>query len=223
MKNDESVHVGAMASPQKVGGAEQPIKLVTTEQSRVGAGVVIELGPRWAAEWLRRGWAKHIGKSAALAVLLLILTITKSHAAAVRTEMVASGTYTSANSAAFSLSTSNLLMVGVDVTSCTGAGRFDIWVQTSDDGGATWFDYPADLVLSGTGPTPNATAGVLNGTTTAVATPPGQRNITGFAGHAVTTANGYVGVYRGIASDRYRVRWLVTFTSCVFSVSSVAK
>ena len=206
------------------------VRVVTLPRTMSGmrAGRTLTLEPGLAKEWVEKGYVRLVtddqeskpeattkGKVAAL-LLALLLSVSSVFAAASRFEIVAQGTFGTSNSAPFQLSTSTNLFIGVDVTSCTGTpGTLDVWLQASDDGGTTWFDYPADLVMSGTGTSASRTSGTL-------AAP--LRNITGTAGHAVTTTNKYVGVYKNIATDRIRVQWIIaTFTSCLFSISAVAK
>ena len=196
-------------------------------------GLEMDLEPGTAKDWIAKGWVVLAGdqdttpilvdasktkvvKGAAALALVLLMSLSSSFAAATRFEMVTSGAVASSNSSAFQLTTSTNLFVGVDVTSCAGTpGTFDIWLQASDDGGTTWYDYPADYSQVGTGASSNRTSGALGAPI---------RNITGTAGHAVTTANKYGAVYKNIAADRVRLIWLVaTFTSCTFSASAVAK
>lgn len=129
---------------------------------------------------------------------------------ATRTELVASGAQTaSGTSAKFQVPSAGDLFVGVDVTTGSSITTFDAWLQASDDGGTTWYDYPADLVLksttSGTGNTVTANArDIVDNKTT-------------------TTAEQFCGVYKRIAADYVRLRWALTGTSVTFSASMVAK
>lgn len=138
-------------------------------------------------------------------------------AAATRTEMVSSAVQSaSGNSAAFSIPTATNLMVGIDLTACGGSTVATVWLQGSDDGGTTWYDYPADLVLQGAN---TAATGTLSSA-------PGRRNIvdTLTCGSSLTLVP-YVAVYKGIATDRVRLKWILSSvtTGITFSASMVAK
>jgi hypothetical protein len=128
---------------------------------------------------------------------------------AIRTEMVASAAQTaSGNSAAFEIPTANNVMIGVDTTAGNTVTAFDLWAQVSDDGGTTWYDYPADAVLKVGATTPGTAA-------------TNQRDIVD--GKSTATAEQFIAIFRNIASDRIRVKWTFTGTSITFSVSMVAK
>ncbi len=141
-------------------------------------------------------------------VLLAAIGITP---AATRTELIASATQTaSGNSGAFSLATARDIMVGVDFTTGSSVTDLDLWLQASDDGGTTWYDYPADIVLTSA----NTAA---TGTIVSVA----SRDIVD--SYSSTTAAQFVGIYKSIASDKIRLKWIFTGTSFTLSASMVAK
>lgn len=157
------------------------------------------------------------GKSKRGAILTLLAALFLSpfaHAAATRTEIIASAAFTtSGNSAAISTATATQLMVGVDVTAQSGTTPvLDLWLQVSDDGGTTWYDMPADLTLK----TAN-TAG-----TGTLSSSPGARDIV----DNLSAATGqFLGIYKHIATDRVRLKWIISGTtpSFTFSASMVAK
>lgn len=129
---------------------------------------------------------------------------------ATRTELVASSAQTASGvSAKFQIPSAADVMVGVDITAGTSITTFDVWLQASDDGGTTWFDYPADLVLKST------TSGTANSATA------NTRDIVD--NKTTTTAEQFVGVFKRIAADWVRLRWALTGTSVTFSASMVAK
>ena len=150
-----------------------------------------------------------------LALGILAVSAT-AHAAATRQEMVASAAQTaSGNSATFSLATCNNLFVGVDVTACSGTLVLTAFLQGSDDGGTTWYDYPADLAIA----TANTAA------TGTLSPAPGRRNIVDTLTCGSTlNAVPYLGVYKNIATDRIRLKWIASSTtSATFSASYVCK
>jgi len=143
-------------------------------------------------------------------VLLAALSV---QAAATRVELVASGAYTASGvSASSKLETAKDLVLTVNVTAISGTSPIlDLWLQVSDDGGTTWYDYPADVRLNSVN---DATGGTVSSA---------QRDaINGIS----TGATGqYLATYRSVASDRVRVKWITSGTSpsFTFSVKYVAK
>jgi hypothetical protein len=135
------------------------------------------------------------------------------YAAAQQTEILASGTFTaSGNSAPFQVPTASQLVVGVTITAVSGTSPLlDAWIQVSTDKGTTWYDMPADLVL-------------LTDTTTASSTPVARRDIVD-ASDGTSTKRIYLGVYKDLAADRFRLKWIISGTtpSFTFSASVVAK
>lgn len=152
-----------------------------------------------------------------LALAVFALALLPAHAAATRTELVASAVQAaSATSAPFSISTASNLMIGVDLTACGGSTVATMWLQGSDDGGVTWYDYPADLVLQGKNAADTGT----------ISAAPGRRNIidTLTCGSTLTLVP-YVAIYKNIATDRVRLKWILSAvtTGITFSASMVAK
>lgn len=150
-----------------------------------------------------------------LAVLVVLaFALLPAHAAATRTEMVASAAFTaSGNSAKFQMSTANQLILGVDVTAFSGTTpTLTVWLQVSDDGGTTWYDMPADFTLI------SATT-AATGTMSATA----KRNVVDTL--VISVAADYLGVYKHLASDAIRLKWVISGTtpSITFSASVVTK
>jgi hypothetical protein len=142
-----------------------------------------------------------------LAIVLLIVAA-PAFAAAQPQEMQASGALTaSGNTAAFKLSTATNVVVSVNVTAISGTSPFlDLWVQGSSDGGATWYDYPATETLVSANA---ASAGVIASVSRDIV-----NNIT-------TGATGqYIGLYKGIATNSIRLRWIVSGTTPSFTLSA---
>jgi hypothetical protein len=133
--------------------------------------------------------------------------------AATPSELVASQAFiASGNSVALPLSTASLLVATVNFTAGSGTiSGMDLWFQASADGGTTWFDLPADLVLK--------TSSAAGGNTTTA----NQRNIV--AGKTTTTAEQFIGIFKHVAANRVRAKWVLTGTSpsLSFSVNVVAK
>ena len=142
---------------------------------------------------------------------VLALAILPAGAAAQRQEMIASAAFTaSGTSAAFSVNSATQLFVGVDITVATGTTpAFSAWLQGSDDGGTTWYDLPADLVLVST------TAAAGNSVTA------NQRNVA----NNQSASGQHTGIYKSLPADRIRLRWVISGTtpSFTFSASYVAK
>ena len=102
---------------------------------------------------------------------------------ATRTEMVASGAQTASGvSAGFSIPTAADVMIGIDCTTGSSVTDFDLWLQASDDGGTTWYDYPADLVLKSSSTGANS---------------PTANTLLIVSSKASTTAEQFVGVFKG--------------------------
>ena len=151
-----------------------------------------------------------------LIALLALLVALPASAAAARQEMVASAAFTSSgNSSAFPIPSCTNLFVGIDMTTGSTVTALDMWLQASDDGGTTWYDYPADITLK------DASTAAAAGAETAASGTQSTRDIVD--NYASTSAQRFVGIYRGIASDRIRLKWVFTGTSFTFSASYVCK
>ncbi len=110
------------------------------------------------------------------------------------------------------LPTITMAIVGIDVTAASGTTpKFTAWLQVSDDGGTTWYDFPADLILKS-----SAIATDLTATANA-------RNI---CDEIDETGEGqYLAIYKHIPSDYVRLKRLVSGTtpSYTFSANLVGK
>jgi hypothetical protein len=133
---------------------------------------------------------------------------------ATRIEMLASATQSATgNSAAFSVPTLSMAMIGVDITAFSGTTpTFTAWLQASDDGGTTWYDVPNDLALI------SATT-AATGTMSATA----RRNIIDTL--VISVAQKHYALYRQIPSDTVRLNWVISGTTptITLSASLVAK
>jgi len=131
-----------------------------------------------------------------------------------RIEMAASAAQTATgNSAAFSVPTVGMAMVGIDITAFSGTTpTLTVWLQASDDGGTTWFDVPNDLALiSAT----TAATGTMSSTA--------RRNIVDTL--VISAAQKHFALYRQLPGDTVRLNWVISGTtpSITFSASMVAK
>jgi hypothetical protein len=146
------------------------------------------------------------------ALLIVALAVSSAFGAATRQEMVASAAFTaSSNSASFSISTAVNLFVGVDITAASGTPVLDLWLQGSDDGGTTWYDYPCDVQLK-------TSLTASEGTTSA--------NVRSIVDNKTsTTAEQFMCEYKAVATDKIRLKWIISGTtpSFTFSASYVAK
>lgn len=134
--------------------------------------------------------------------------------AAKRFEMVQATTQSAAgNSAAFTVATATLLMVGVDLTAVTGTPTdVGFWLQGSDDGGSTWYDLMLDAQMK-------TSTGVTN-----VQGSANQRNITGATPN--TGTGKFTGSVYSLPTDTIRLAWAVaggTAPTFSFSASAVCK
>jgi hypothetical protein len=117
---------------------------------------------------------------------------------AIRTEIFPSTAVTAAGATAgFSIPTANNLVLLIDVTSHTVPTT--LYLEVSDDGGTTWFGYPCDTTMIGTGAPAAAPAAGLT--------------TTGIAKHLMLARN--------IPADRFRLRWLTG--TLTFSAVAIAK
>lgn len=131
---------------------------------------------------------------------------------ATRSELVASSAFTASGvSASLSVPTANHLFVGVDITASSGTPVLDLWLQGSDDGGTTWYDVPFDLALQ------TSTTATENTTRT------NDRSI--IDNRTSTSAAQFLGIYKSLAADKIRLKWIISGSSpsFTFSASVVAK
>lgn len=118
----------------------------------------------------------------------------------------------SANGATVDVSGIKELTVYVNVTAGSGTlSAFSVYLESSDDGGTTWYEILADEILKTTG-------------TAAEPTPTIQkRNIVTEA--AIVTSAKYAATFTNFG-NKVRVHWLITPTSApseTFSVKAVGK
>lgn len=106
--------------------------------------------------------------------------------------------------------TLSMLMVGVDITAVSGTTpTLAVWLQTSDDGGTTWYDTPADLIMASS-----------SGSTDVTATT-NKRNIA----NDTAVVGQHVAIFKHLPSDYVRVKYDLGGTSpdYTFSVKAVGK
>jgi hypothetical protein len=128
-----------------------------------------------------------------------------------RIELVASATQTaSGNSAAFSVPTAVMAMLGIDITAGSTVTKLDIYLEGSDDGGTTWYELPCDVVMK---------TSAVDADNAATSAP--QRDVV--KDKASTAAEKFTGIYRQLPADYVRLRWIFTGTSFTMSASLVVK
>jgi len=119
---------------------------------------------------------------------------------AIRTEIFPSTAITAgAASAGFSIPTASHLVILIDVTAYATTGPV-FFLQVSDDGGTTWFNYPMDLTMFGS-----------------VAPGVNKESL------ATTAVGKYLMLARNIPADRFRLLWTVAGGSATFSAVAIAK
>lgn len=149
---------------------------------------------------------------AALALALALLLPTPAAAGATRFSLIASAAQTTtAQGGAIYVGGIREMVVLVDVTAVSGTTpQLTLYLQTSRDGGSTWFDLIHDgaVVLS---------AGAVEGQ----GSPRGTRNIVGTATATLKAS----AQYEGAIGDYVRVAWVISGTtpSFTFQVDAVGK
>lgn len=131
---------------------------------------------------------------------------------ATRTEILPSAAFTASGASSwFSIATARDVIVGVDITAGSGTPTLDLWLQASDDGGTTAYDYPVDISLKSSA---TATENTASTTTRSI--------VDNYSG---TAASQYIGIYKNIATDRVRLKWIISggTPSVTLSASMVAK
>lgn len=133
-----------------------------------------------------------------------------AHASSTRFEILASAAQTAtAQGGAISVAGLRELTVYATCTASSSPTQLDVYLQSSSDGGVTWYDLTADVVQT-TNTAAAETAAVAN-----------QRDVL----QAVTTCASAVkafGKYT-VFGDQVRAAWVITGTSFTFSVKAVGK
>lgn len=144
--------------------------------------------------------------------LALLLGAAPAWAGTARFEIQAQVTTTvSSNSGGVSVRDLREILVFVSCLAASGTGEtLDLYVQSSSDGGTTWYDIPADVAEE-------MSAVATEGTTTA-----NKRDILELA--ADDACVNAVGKYT-VFGDYIRIRWLIAGTtpSYTFSVKAIGK
>ena len=130
-----------------------------------------------------------------------------------RIELLASAAQTaSANGAAVDVSGHKELLVMVNVTAGSGTlTAFSVFLESSDDGGATWYEILADTVLKSTGAAAEPTPTLQ------------KRNIV--TETAIVASAKYAATYTKFG-EKVRPRWLITPTSSpseTFEINAIGK
>ena len=156
-------------------------------------------------------------RSRTLTALTLLLALSlalspRAWAASTRFEIQASGAQTaSSNSGGISVAGIREMVVYFDCTASSGTGEtLDLFLQSSSDGGTTWFDLPFELAIQTDGDG-TETAGLING-----------RDFVNMA--ADEACEDGIAVYK-VFGDQVRARWFIAGTtpSFTFSVKAVGK
>ena len=105
---------------------------------------------------------------------------------------------------AFNLSEVKQGALTLNITAASGSTpKLTVWLQESDDGGTTWYDVVADVIQKS----------VTTAAEDAAAT--SKRNIC----TEVDAAGTYRGHYSNLASDYYRLKYVLSGSSPQFTVS----
>ena len=154
-------------------------------------------------------------RSRTLPVLTLLLGLflalpPPAWAGSTRFEVLASATQTAtAQGGAISVAGLRELTVYATCTASTTPTQLDVYLQSSSDGGVTWYDLTADVVQT-TNTAAAETAAVAN-----------QRDVL----QAVTTCATAVKAFAKytVFGDQVRAAWVLTGTNFTFSVKAVGK
>jgi len=133
-----------------------------------------------------------------------------AHAAATRFEILASATQTAtAQGGAISVAGIKELTVYATCTASTTPTQLDVYLQSSSDGGVTWYDLTADVTQT-TNTAAAETAAVAN-----------QRDVL----QAVTTCATAVKAIAKytVFGDQVRAAWVLSGTNFTFSVKAIGK
>lgn len=91
-----------------------------------------------------------------------------------------------------------MLAVCADVTAITDTSpEFTLWLQASDDGGTTWYDFPYDLLLAS------------SAAATDVAADTQKRNVC----DEITAGGRFVAIYKHVPAKLVRLAYIVAGTN----------
>jgi hypothetical protein len=143
-------------------------------------------------------------------VLLLLLTA-PAFAGATRFELLASGAQTAtAQGSAISVSGIREMIVYATCTASSVPTRLDVYLQSSSDGGTTWYDLYNDMAM-----TTAAAGNDITSTSTM------KRNV---LDNVTTCASAVKAVGRyTVFGDLVRAAWVISGTSFTISVKAVGK
>lgn len=148
------------------------------------------------------------------AFLLLFLVFAAPlpvHAGATRFELLASGAQTAtAQGSAISTSGIREMLVFATCTASNTPTRLDVYLQSSSDGGTTWYDLPAEAqMLTGTAGTDITSTNVV------------RRNILDNVTTCASTQK--AAAKYTVFGDLVRAAWVISGTSFTISVKAVGK
>ena len=124
------------------------------------------------------------------------------------TELLASAVQSaSGNSASFPIRTQTMAVVGIDITATSGTSEaLDIWLQVSDDGGDTWYDFIYSQQM-----TSDDAAADINAAAT-------NRNINGVS--SALDVGKHLAIYRHLPAGHVRLKWVISGTTPTFTFSA---
>ena len=154
---------------------------------------------------------RHLTVWAVLLSLCLALAAPQSaYAGSTRFELLASGAQTAtAQGSAISTSGIREMIVYVSCTTSSAPTRLDVYLQSSSDGGTTWYDLPAEAQML------TAAAGTDITSTNVV-----RRNI--LDNQTCASAVKAVAKYT-VFGDYVRAAWVISGTSFTFGVKAIGK
>lgn len=127
-------------------------------------------------------------------------------------DILASATQTASGSGgSIDVPTGTMLEVSADVTAQTAISAFSLWLETSDDGGVTWYEMPFDQTIK------NAGSVAAEGTDRQ-----NKRNIVNNESTSAVVAK-YTAIYKHLAAALIRIRWFFTGTNITFKVRGAVK
>lgn len=146
----------------------------------------------------------------ALALAVLLAAPLPAFAGSNRVELLASGTQTaSAQGSPINVAGAKELIVFATCTASSSPTTLDVFLQSSSDGGTTWYDLTADAAMTTDG----------DGTETAAVA--NKRDV---LDNVTTCASAVKAIARYTNfGDQVRVAWFITGTSFTFSVKAVVK
>jgi len=147
----------------------------------------------------------------ALALALFLASPPPAFAGSSKFELLASGAKTAtAQGGAISVSGVREMLVFATCTASSTPTRLDVYLQSSSDGGTTWYDLPNEMAMT------TAAAG-----TDITSTSTMKRNVLDNVTTCASAVNA-VGRYT-VFGDLVRVAWVISGTSFTIGVKAIGK